>query len=353
MNKKYQVFVSSTYEDLLEERQEVIHALLELDCIPAGMELFPAANEDQWTLIKRVIDDCDYYLVIAGGRYGSIAKDGVGYTEKEFDYANEKKKPIIGFLHKDLESLTVKKTEKSAEGKLKLIAFREKIQSRVCKYWSTKEDLGSVVSRSLVQLIKTNPATGWVKADAALLDFAKNELLELKEKNRELEETIKQIRKEPPKGFEEYAQGKDFFEIKLNYCDGGRSIRYATDLEHPYRFPTSWNELFYIISPVLLSEASDEDIKRVLNSYYYEIIKRDVIEPNRHLHYVKINEEKFHTIIVQFKVLGYIAQSSKQRSVKDNRTYWTLTPYGDEVMTRLRAIKKKTVIKKVKIKIEE
>jgi hypothetical protein len=46
--KKYQVFVSSTYIDLIDERQEIMHALLELDCIPAGMELFPAANEDQW-----------------------------------------------------------------------------------------------------------------------------------------------------------------------------------------------------------------------------------------------------------------------------------------------------------------
>lgn len=67
--KKYQVFVSSTYEDLVPERQEIMHALLELDCIPAGMELFPAADEDQWSLIKGVIDDCDYYLVVIGGRY--------------------------------------------------------------------------------------------------------------------------------------------------------------------------------------------------------------------------------------------------------------------------------------------
>lgn len=60
MEKRYQVFVSSTYENLLEPRQEVMQALLELDCIPAGMELFPAADDDQWTLIKRVIEDCDY-----------------------------------------------------------------------------------------------------------------------------------------------------------------------------------------------------------------------------------------------------------------------------------------------------
>src|SRR4051812_3359759 len=105
MDKRYQVFVSSTYEDLQEERQEIMHALLELDCIPAGMELFPAANEDQWTLIQRVIDDCDYYLVILGGRYGSTDKEGMSYTEKEYRYALEKGKPTIGFLHRNPEDL--------------------------------------------------------------------------------------------------------------------------------------------------------------------------------------------------------------------------------------------------------
>ena len=66
-DKRYQVFVSSTFHDLERERQEVMHALLELDCMPAGMELFPAANESQWNLIKKVIDDCDYYILIVAG----------------------------------------------------------------------------------------------------------------------------------------------------------------------------------------------------------------------------------------------------------------------------------------------
>ena len=63
MEKRYQVFVSSTYTDLKEERRHVTQALMEMDCIPAGMELFPAADEEQWEFIKRVIDDCDYYLL--------------------------------------------------------------------------------------------------------------------------------------------------------------------------------------------------------------------------------------------------------------------------------------------------
>ena len=87
MDKRYQVFVSSTYADLKQERQHVIQALIEMDCIPAGMELFPAADEEQWEFIKKVIDDCDYYLLVIGGRYGSVTSEGISYTEKEFDYA--------------------------------------------------------------------------------------------------------------------------------------------------------------------------------------------------------------------------------------------------------------------------
>ncbi len=74
MDKRYQVFVNSTYTDLMEERNEVMQALLELNCMPAGMELFPAANEDQWNWIKRVIDESDYYVVIVAGRYGSVSE---------------------------------------------------------------------------------------------------------------------------------------------------------------------------------------------------------------------------------------------------------------------------------------
>lgn len=82
MDKRYQVFISSTFEDLKEERSEVLQALLELDCIPCGMEYFPAADEGQWEYIKKLIDDCDYYIVIIGARYGSVDSMGISFTQK-------------------------------------------------------------------------------------------------------------------------------------------------------------------------------------------------------------------------------------------------------------------------------
>ena len=51
MEKRYQVFISSTFRDLIDERQAVLRAVLELDHMPAGMELFPAADDSAWQLI--------------------------------------------------------------------------------------------------------------------------------------------------------------------------------------------------------------------------------------------------------------------------------------------------------------
>lgn len=77
MDKRYQVFVSSTYTDLKEERRVVIETLMKVDCMPAGMELFPASDEEQLNFIKRVIDDCDYYRLVDGLRCAEgVAKKG-------------------------------------------------------------------------------------------------------------------------------------------------------------------------------------------------------------------------------------------------------------------------------------
>src|SRR5688572_18900890 len=97
-DKRYQVFVSSTFTDLRGERQQVLMALLQMDCIPAGMELFPASDE-HWDFIRRVIEDCDYYLVFVAGRYGSTTTQGISFTEREFDHAFQIGIPILAFLH--------------------------------------------------------------------------------------------------------------------------------------------------------------------------------------------------------------------------------------------------------------
>src|SRR5262245_31138897 len=101
MDKVYQVFVSSTYTDLKDERESVSNTLSKAGHVVAGMELFPATDQQQLDYIKRVIDRSDYYVVILGGRYGTPSDDGKSYTEKEFEYAVSRNIPVLAFLHAD------------------------------------------------------------------------------------------------------------------------------------------------------------------------------------------------------------------------------------------------------------
>ena len=75
--KRYQIFISSTYSDLLEERRAVMDAILDLKCFPSGMEMFPAVDMEQFEYIKQIIDESDYYVLLLAGRYGSTAPDGI------------------------------------------------------------------------------------------------------------------------------------------------------------------------------------------------------------------------------------------------------------------------------------
>lgn len=152
MESRPNAFVSSTYLDLIKERRKVKEAVIQAECFPIGMELFPASDNSQWDEIKTEIDRSDIYVVIVGGRYGSTGTDGIGYTEKEYDYAVAQKKPVLAFLHKDIDSLPGSKIEITDVGKRKLQAFREKIQSsKHCNFWKNGDQLSARVIASLVK----------------------------------------------------------------------------------------------------------------------------------------------------------------------------------------------------------
>lgn len=343
MDKRYQIFVSSTYEDLQPERQEVMHALLELDCIPAGMELFPAANDDQWTLIRKVIDDCDYYIVIIGGRYGSVGTDGISYTEMEYRYASEIGKPIIAFLHKDPGNLPAIKTEQTEEGRKKLDEFKELAQKKMCKYWTSPDNLGSVVSRSLIQLIKNIPSVGWVKADQIASVEATKEILRLRQQVDELQKEIEQARTTAPRGSELLSQDDDTF--KMHFIIGYSRLGELGSKSVDSQFITTWNNIFSTIAPSMIHECHEREMRRLLNAFIRDKnevqVKKTLAIEKLNYKGLSIKDNDFQTIKVQLRALGLIMMSQKrQRSVKDTDTYWTLTPYGDEVMNRLRAIRR-------------
>jgi hypothetical protein len=342
--KKYQIFVSSTYEDLRPERQEIMHALLELDCIPSGMELFPAANEDQWSLIMGVIDDCDYYVVVIGGRYGSLGPDGMSYTEMEYRYAVSKGKPVIAFLHKEPTSLPAKFTEQTDDGRKRLDEFRKLAQQKMCKYWTTAQELGSVVSRSLIMLQKNHPGVGWIRGDQIPTEDTTIEILRLRKKIEQLESEMSESQTEAPKGIEKLAQGDDTFILSCTFDTTGPSPENAT-YNWNWTITATWNDLFSEVSPLMLHEANTTQLQSRLSTFLAKVVPVQVVKSKDYkghsrLRNVKVDQSNFETVLIQLSALGLIVQSVRNRSVKDRGTYWTLTPFGVTVMNRLRAVLK-------------
>ena len=343
MDKKYQVFVSSTYEDLQEERKEVMQVLLEMDCIPSGMELFPAADDDMWTLIKGVIDDCDYYMVIIGGRYGSTGPDGMSFTEKEYRYAVEKEKPVMAFLHGDPNSIPQGVAEDSHEGKKKLAAFRKLAQQKSCKFWTTPHEVGSMVARSLTQLKKSSPGIGWVRGDQVLDRESAKEIIRLQKQIESLQISS------APTGAEKFAQGEDEFEIWVVVTCTATSRDHFVPLTHRdyygYSATSTWDDLFRTISPLMINEASEQSLQDALAPLFNAQSRQALLtseHADKEFERNHVGNDSFRTILVQFRVLGLIEKSIRNRSVNDKQTYWTLTPHGDMVMNGLRAITRPT-----------
>ncbi|USU14206.1 DUF4062 domain-containing protein [Paraburkholderia fungorum] len=318
-----------------------MQALLELECIPAGMELFPAANDSQWDWIKKVIDESDYYIVIIGGRYGSVSKEsGLSYTEMEYRYAVETGKPVIGFLVEDASQLPHKLVEQQPGKVKKLEAFRDLVKNRLCKFYNSPVDLGAKVSRSLTQLRKQYPRSGWVRADVLAALPSPDELLRLKSENEDLRRRLESYGLEGPKSREFLASGSDTYQIdfvftrseKFEATGGFRSKGSQWE-----KIGMSWDDIFALLGPSIL---------RNNNSYWnaaqplasrIEYLSGAVLTeayPNSKFSNFRISSDCIDTILLQLRALKLI-------ELDDDKS-WQLTAYGDNYLVSLLGVPKST-----------
>jgi hypothetical protein len=300
------------------------------------MELFPATDDDQWTLIKRVIDECDYYLLILGGRYGSIGPQGVSYTEQEYMYAIETGKPVIAFLHKNPGTIPMGKSESNPNSLPELSRFRETVQKKTCKYWETPTELGSIVSRSLVRLIKTHPMPGWIRADQAAESIAATEVLRLKKNIEELQAKLNSARSSAPIGAQTLAQGEEEFPIELKFdvvTKDGKEWVYT----RLARF--TWNDIFEEVGPHLMSGVTNDQFKQLLlemvKPWVEEQTESDVDVEYCRMSSLELASRDEQTIKIQLRALGLI-----ERLERGTSSFWRLTAFGDSTLVNLLAIGK-------------
>lgn len=329
---RHQIFVSSTFTDLKDERAEVIQAIWEMDCIPTGMEAFVASNESQWDVIKRVIDECDYYVLIIGGRYGSLAAEGISYTEKEYRYAKSVGLPVLAFVHAAPDQIALGRSEQDEALRGKLLSFRgEILKNYPVREWKTAAELGAVVSRSLIREMRINPRPGWVRNDGSSPIALLEQVNRLTEENRTLRETSSSI----------------FLAIDETLASGGDVLRIQgermmlTDKTSKknnelWNSSATYDDVFRDLGPALINEASEGDLKDILARYHSWSPtpngKTVLLTPRPFVYH-----ESWSEVLIQFRALGFIVPGTKKRAVSDTKSYWKLTPKGDAYLLALLA----------------
>lgn len=312
--KRYQVFVSSTFTDLVSERVAVQRVILDLGHIPSGMELFPAADIEQLRYIKQIIEESDYYVLIIGGRYGSVDSEGVSFTEREYDYAVEKGKTVLVFPHGSPDEISLGKSEKDETKRKALVSFTKRAsQDRLVKYWNNTEELTARATISLVKAFNEFPQVGWVRADKVPTDATLIDVQVLRERISVLE-TENQAMKLPQKEVPADAAGlDDNFALAVKYK------RTFQQSEREGYWGSSFANFFDTIAPNMFVAYAVSMATSALEREY---------KHREGVYSVEIRDQDVYKILFQFVTLGLMEMKVMPGKDEVIRNYFWVNESG-------------------------
>ncbi|MES3094514.1 DUF4062 domain-containing protein [Sphingomonas aerolata] len=317
MNKrKYQIFVSSTFTDLIDDRQAAVAAILKAGHIPAGMELFTAGDKSQLATIEKWIDESDGYMLILGGRYGSIEPaSGISYTELEYDYAIQQGKPLFAVvINEEALETRLKAVGRAVieqENPQALKIFREKVLSNVSSFFSDEKDIKLCVHESLADLRDNPAAIGWVSAaDVEDTRALHEDLARLRKENDTLKEKLKALEKSDSRksGILPAAELNELFQLLMDTI-----IKIPEDVSNGSIETMKLGDIFISNSTVLIN-----GVTNALNAGAFETFLYFNVCPKLTMHGLVTNEKvpgvKYRRSFVNEKGLSFLAQIEKLRN---------------------------------------
>ncbi len=322
--KKYQIFISSTFSDLQEERQLALKAILDLDHIPSGMEAFPAIDMAQFEYIKKVIDECDYYLLIIRARYGSTDDEGVSFTEREFDYAVSQGKTVIALLHNDIQNLPKKNFDVDPTLEAKVNDFRDKVKiGRMVRFWNNRDQLALAIMQAIVKAIATYPANGWIRGNEAAEEDVIRKYMQLRTSYDELVVNYNTVVANNSPKIVDLADLDELFEIKYTYSSSNREYSDAIKL--------TWIDILKIVGPDLYSPHISGSIRSDVKSHIGRLKPRAA--------FINVNQMDSDTIKIHLHALGVLNIEVTESKNGDLQEFVSLTDKGRAELIRVMAVR--------------
>ena len=152
------VFLSSTYNDLIEHRRAAHDSLEQLGLHVIWMEAFGARPVESTKACLGEIDECELFVGIYAHRYGYIPEGSdVSITEQEFLHAKSKGKPIFCFIVHEDHPWSPKFVE--YQKKENLESFLNHVKKQPIKFFTTPENLANSIASSVGNYLKHSSIT--------------------------------------------------------------------------------------------------------------------------------------------------------------------------------------------------
>jgi hypothetical protein len=328
MVKKYLVYISSTLDDLKNERRDLVKLVAELGALPVTMDAFDINNPHEQKFIKKAVEESDYFLCITAHKAGESA--GKGFVpETEFSWAEKFGVPVIALIIDDKARWKANKKEKSAVAIKALDSFKKRLRTHTHDTWTTAADLRQKAQSLLVQKMNLNPQAGWVSAAEAIEPSVANELARLIRENESLKN---QIRME---GTDITARVREQMKHALKVLAVNR-----VSLSFWYTSGENWENttkfrcirLFKLLAPELSAAKTTADISRFLGT----ILNPDLEKTVRKDYPTPTNTIK--KIMADLSLLKLVRCTTGEpgSSVSGDDETWEITEYGRETYAAYR-----------------
>jgi hypothetical protein len=195
MAKKYLVYISSSLEDLKNERRELVKVVTEIGAIPVSMDAFDISDKNEQRLIKKAIEECDYFLNLTAHKLTAHtcgALPGKTFAQElEFSWAEKCGVPVIALIIDEKARWKASKKEKSPELLKVLETFKKRLRDCPHETWISQADLRQKAQSLLIRTMNLNPRRGWVPGAEAIDPSVANELSRLIFENESLKNQIR------------------------------------------------------------------------------------------------------------------------------------------------------------------
>jgi len=222
------VFLSSTFKDLVSERQTVEAAIRRMAAQYIGMEYFGSFADEPLKKCLEKVRSANVIILVLGHKYGFIPeKSAISMTEAEYREAMGKNIPVLPYLLKE------KYFSANSDDDPRLTKLKEELKARHGVTWFTSpEDLAWKMISDLARefsntLSPENPSVEKVQ-NQILIDPIKDRLEELiavlEDRARRIREQLSQYYKYAP--VKKYLrQFKELHERHIDSLKGGRIIQ--------------------------------------------------------------------------------------------------------------------------------